>query len=240
METNELGNIILFGGENSNKTTHALNLIRPYSPSGLKYKRKIEIDVNGENYYFIVSDIHFEIDFELLGTNESSIWSEFINHIYFIIESKMSHGILLCKNIHTMKDELLQIFYTFVRNKKISFIFTTKHVSFLPCTLKNKCRIIHLKKGKDYSTQYISHCNMIVDFIKEKKDDLFLLRDLLYNLLTYNYDIHQCLYYIYSSVTRNHSSRIYSNELLDIIKKYNSNYRPIYHLESFVLHLMLK
>ena len=165
----KIENIILFGGENSNKTTHALNLIRPYSPSGLKYKRKIEIDVNGENYYFTVSDIHFEIDFELLGTNESSIWSEFINHVYFIIETKMNHGILLCKNIHTMKDELLQIFYTFVRNKKIRFIFTTKHVSFLPCTLKDKCRIIHLKKGINYSTQYISHCQMIIEFIKEKK-----------------------------------------------------------------------
>ena len=62
-------NTIIFGGENSNKTAAALNIIREHSPSKLKYKRKIELEVNSENYYFNISDIHFEIDFELLGTN---------------------------------------------------------------------------------------------------------------------------------------------------------------------------
>ena len=163
-------NTIIFGGENSNKTAAALNIIRHHSPSQLKYKRKIELEINGENYYFNISDIHFEIDFELLGTNETTIWNEFINHVLCIIETKPNiNHIILCKNIHTMKDELLQIFYTFIRNKNISFIFTTQHVSFLPSTLKKKCKIIHLKKGIDYSTQYITYCDEIINFIKEKK-----------------------------------------------------------------------
>jgi hypothetical protein len=141
-----------------------------------------------------------------------------------------------------MKDELLQIFYTFIRNKNISFIFTTQHVSFLPSTLKNKCQIIHLKKEKnvDYSTQYITYCNEIIEFVKEKKDDLFLLRELLYNLLTYNCNMHSCFYYIYSSLLRSgHIDNKILPELIDIIKKYNTNYRPIYHLESFVICMLL-
>lgn len=233
-----MDNIIIFGGENSNKTAHALNIIREYSPSKLKYKRKIELEVNGENYYFNISDVHFEIDFELLGTNETSIWSEFINHIFCIIETR-KHSIILCKNIHTMKDELLQIFYTFIRNKDLSFIFTTQHVSFLPSTLKSKCRIIHLKKGINYSTQYITYCDEIISFVKEKKDDLFLLRDLLYTLLTYNCNMHTCFYYIYSALLRSGHVKNKMPELIEIIKKYNTNYRPIYHLESFVICLML-
>jgi hypothetical protein len=234
-----MDNIIIFGGENSNKTACALNIIREYSPSKLKYKRKIELEVNGENYYFNISDIHFEIDFELLGTNETSIWSEFINHVFCIVETR-KHSIILCKNIHTMKDELLQIFYTFIRNKDLSFIFTTQHVSFLPSTLKSKCRIIHLKKGVNYSTQYITYCDEIISFVKEKKDDLFLLRDLLYTLLTYNCNMHTCFYYIYSSLLRSgHIQNKKMPELIEIIKKYNTNYRPIYHLESFVICLML-
>ena len=124
-------NTIIFGGENSNKTTAALNIIRAYSPSNLKYKRKIELEVNGENYYFNISDVHFEIDFDLLGTNETAIWSEFINHVFAIIETSRSSNakdyFILCKNIHTMKDELLQIFYTCIRNKSIIFIFTTQN-----------------------------------------------------------------------------------------------------------------
>jgi hypothetical protein len=234
-------NTIIFGGENSNKTDCALNIIRQHSPSKLKYKRKIELEINNENYYFNISDVHFEIDFELLGTNETTIWSEFINHVFCIIEtnSNQSHFIL-CKNIHTMKDELLQIFYTFIRNKNIFFIFTTQHVSFLPATLKNKCQIIHLKKGIDYSTQYIRYCDEIIEFVKEKKDDLFLLRELLYNLLTYNCNMHTCFYYIYSSLLKSgHIKNDKINELIEIIKKYNTNYRPIYHLESFVICLMI-
>lgn len=239
-----LMNVIIFGGENSNKTSAALNIIRQHSPSKLKYKRKIEIEVNGENYYFNISDVHFEIDFDLLGTNETAIWGEFINHVFCIIESSKikddypSH-IILCKNIHTMKDELLQIFYTFIRNKNIMFIFTTQHVSFLPSTLKSKCSIIHLKKGIDYSTQYITYCNEIIDFVKEKKDDLFLLRELLYNLLTYNCNMHTCFYYIYSSLLISGYIKSNMDELIEIVKKYNTNYRPIYHLESFVIHLLL-
>ena len=234
-------NTIIFGGENSNKTAAALNIIRGYSPSNLKYKRKIELEVNGENYYFNISDVHFEIDFDLLGTNETAIWSEFMNHVFSIIETSSSkhEHIILCKNIHTMKDELLQIFYTFIRNKDLSFIFTTQHVSFLPSTLKSKCRIIHLKKGIDYSTQYITYCDEIIEFVKEKKDDLFLLRELLYNLLTYNCNIHACFYYIYSSLLKSQHITIDLSELIDIIKKYNTNYRPIYHLESFVICLLL-
>lgn len=234
-----MDNIIIFGGENSNKTECALNIIREHSPCKLKYKRKIELEVNNENYYFNISDVHFEIDFDLLGTNETAIWGEFINHVFSIIETTTCHRIILCKNIHTMKDELLQIFYTFIRNKSISFIFTTQHVSFLPSTLKSKCRIIHLKKGIDYSTQYITYCDEIVKFIKEKNDDLFLLRELLYSLLTYNCNMHTCFYYIYSSLLRSGYTNDKLPELIEIIKKYNTNYRPIYHLESFVICLLL-
>jgi hypothetical protein len=111
----------------------------------------------------------------------------------------------------------------------------------LPTNLKSKCRIIHLKKDVDYSTQYITYCNEIVEFVKQKKDDLFLLRELLYNLLTYNFNMHTCFYYIYSSLLRSNSisDKLKMNELIDIIQKYNTNYRPIYHLESFVICLLL-
>uniref|UniRef100_A0A6C0EUW9 DNA polymerase III delta N-terminal domain-containing protein n=1 Tax=viral metagenome TaxID=1070528 RepID=A0A6C0EUW9_9ZZZZ len=236
-------NIIIFGGENSGKNVVALNIIKPFSPSNLKYKRKIELEINGENYYFNISDIHFEIDFELLGTNENAIWIEFINHVSSIIETKQIKGIIFCKNIHTMKDELLNIFYTFIRNKNITFVFTTKHVSYLPNTLKSKCKIINLKQTQpDYSKQHIIYCDQLIDFIKEKNSDLFLLRELLYSLLTYNCDIHVCLHYIYDALLKckyiqEKDIDKTSKEIIDIIKKYNTNYRPIYHLESFILYL---
>ena len=51
--------------------------------------------------------------------------------------------------------------------------------------------------------------------------------------------MHTCFYYIYSSLLRSGHINIKFEELIDIIKKYNTNYRPIYHLESFVIYLLL-
>ena len=85
--------ILLYGPENSSKYKKAMELILPYSRSGLKYKRKIEITLNGEIYYYNISDVHFEIDFELLGTNEHGLWYEFMNQVTTIVQS-MEMGII--------------------------------------------------------------------------------------------------------------------------------------------------
>ena len=117
--------IILYGPENSGKYTQALHICEKFSKSKLKYSRKIEIELNNEKLYFNISDIHFEIDFELLGTNESAIWLEFILVVRSIIDTQKL-GFLICKNIHCMKDDLMSIFHTFMRDSKLKFILLTK------------------------------------------------------------------------------------------------------------------
>ena len=112
---------IIYGPENSLKYTTAINMIKPFSKSGLKYKRKFEIDIDDKKY-FNMSDIHFEIDFELLGTNEYVLWNEFYACVTNIIDASMEYGIILCRNFHFIDHELLNIFYTFMRNPKIKFI----------------------------------------------------------------------------------------------------------------------
>ena len=71
---------------------------------------------------------------------------------------------------------------------------------------------------------------------------MFLLRELLYSLLTYNFDIHTCLKYIHFELIRkNYIEPCYLassfKNILEILHHYNTNYRPIYHLELFVLDL---
>ena len=236
-------NTILFGPENSGKYTQALHIAELFSKSKLKYSRKIEIEVNYEKYYFNISDIHFEIDFELLGTNENSIWLEFISTVRSIIDTQ-PNGFVICKNVHCMKDELLSIFHTFMRDPRLKFILLTKHVSYFPNTIKEKCIIYNLKQFdiQSYSQQYKGDCNKIVDYISTQQKDLFLLRELLYQLLTYNYDIHECLRYIHFELIRKNYIQIEYipitfNSSIKILKHYNTNYRPIYHLELFIINL---
>jgi hypothetical protein len=98
--------IILYGPENSLKYKKATELILPYSKSKLKYKRKIEISLNGEIYYYNISDVHFEIDFELLGTNEHGLWYEFINQVSTIVQTHPYFSIILCTVVFDTKGSI--------------------------------------------------------------------------------------------------------------------------------------
>ena len=232
--------ILLYGPENSSKYKKAMELILPYSRSGLKYKRKIEITLNGDIYYYNISDVHFEIDFELLGTNEHGLWYEFMNQITTIVQT-MELGIVLCRNFHMIDTELLILFHTFMRNPKIHFILCTRHISFIPRHVKEICQIYTLKKeGNElYGNEYKTYCDKIVEFIKTG-EDLFLLRELIYQLFTYNYDIHLCLQYIHFEILRQARLPLATMDLVPIVEKYNTKYRSIYHLEHFCLTLKLK
>ena len=238
--------IIFYGSENSKKYTHAINIIKPLSKSELKYKRKMEIEINNEQYYFNISDIHFEIDFELLGTNSNSIWIEFFNNVKYIVDTQMNIGIILCRNFHYINSELLNIFYTFMVKSNIRFILCTRYISYLPVEIKECCDIICLKKIyiENYDLEYKKFCNNIINYIvkNENKNDneneLFQLREYIYQLSTYNFDIHKCLQYIHFELIKTGKLKpIDMNEMIDILHKFNSNYRTIFHLEYFVLFL---
>jgi len=238
-----MDNIIIYGKENSCKYKYAIDIIKPLSKTNLKYKRKIEIILNDNKYYFNISDIHFEVDFDLLGTNEYSLWISLYQQIQSICKEIMGNCIVLCLNFHCIKDELLDIFYIFLRDKNIRFILCTRHMSSLPDTIKNNCRIICLK-DKLNNKLSIKLCDPIVDMIYLKNVDYFLLRELLYNLLTYNLNINECFYYILNCLINNgyitsKDIEVHMKNILDIIKKYNNNYRTIYHLERFVMYLII-
>jgi DNA polymerase III delta prime subunit len=232
-------NLILYGPPCSGKYTAALELIRPYSKTELKYKRKLEIVVNQENYYFKVSDIHFEIDFELLGTNENAIWQEFILSVREIVKCNLNRCVILCRNFHFIKDELLSIFHTFMRDPSIKFILCTQHISYLPLSIKERCTITYLKqiRTESYGQNYIPLCNKVIELLFSADLELFDLRESLYQLLIHNLDVHQCLQYIYFETIKRGKPEIPNDTLLDIMMKYNTNYRSIYHLESFVLYI---
>lgn len=241
-----MDNIILYGCDNSDKYLHSTEICRKYSKSNLKFKRKIEIIVNDVKYYFILSDIHIEVDFQLLGNNQQAIWYALYNHIDTICNQVMDNCIILCLNMHMIKDELLQLFYVFLKKSYIKYIFCTKNISFLPDSLTNLCHIICVKKNNNKETinYYTLLCKPIINCILDKNVNYSLIRDSLYELLIYNLDIHECLYYIICQLHREKYIQLEDidkimEQLYIIMKRYNNNYRTIYHLECFVIYLML-
>ena len=299
-KNSELNNSIFYGPTGSGKYSQVLKIIKKYSPSELKYDKKITLQNEKQNYIYKISDVHYEIDMSLLGCNSKIIWHEVFLQIIDIISVKHDKfGIIVCKNFHLIHSELLEIFYSYMQQYnsqsilKIKFFIVTEHISFIPTNILNSCQIINIKRPSktEYKnmicsqsqnptnklnllnqieiegilnlkeTRYFSlinktHeipkdifniiCDNIIQEISKKEKLSFTdFRDTLYDILTYNLDVTECLWYILRYFIENNylSSQDITN-ILDksyyFLKYYNNNYRPIYHLESIMFYIINK
>lgn len=156
----DLGNLIVYGPTGVGKYSQTLQMIKKYSPSNLKYDKKIKVDTDKNSYIYRISDIHYEIDMALLGCISKIIWHEVFLQIVDIISVKNDKkGIILCKNFHMIHTELLEIFYSYIQQYnhphsmiQIRFILSTEHVSFLPNNILQCCKIISIMRpsSEDY------------------------------------------------------------------------------------------
>ena len=105
----ELKNLIFFGPNGTGKYTQMLKSIKKYSPTELKYEKKISLTYNKQQYFFKISDIHYEVDMSLLGCNSKLLWHEIYQQIIDILSAKTDKsGIIVCKYFQDIHSELLQ------------------------------------------------------------------------------------------------------------------------------------
>jgi hypothetical protein len=147
--------MLFYGPEGVGKYTQALQRIQKYSPSRLKYEKKLNVTFNKETYLFKISDIHYEIDMGLLGCNSKSLWHEIYTQIMDIVASTVKKdsptagmGIVLCKNMHEIHSELLDNFYSYLQpnhpaaSQRLIFFLLSKDMSFLPDNLVHACEVL--------------------------------------------------------------------------------------------------
>jgi hypothetical protein len=148
----ELKNVIFYGPSGTGKYTQMLKSIKKYSTSDLKYERKISVTYNKQQYFFKVSDIHYEIDMSLLGCNSKLLWHEIYQQIVDIISAKTSKsGIIVCKYFHEIHSELLENFYSYMQQNTsicvdIKFFLITEELSFIPDNILNCCEVINISR----------------------------------------------------------------------------------------------
>jgi len=87
-------------------------------------------------------------------------------------------------------------------------------------------------------------CDNIIHEITNSHTLVFTtFRENLYDILIYNLDITECVWYILTHFIRigviTDTTEILSN-IYTFLKYYNNNYRPIYHLESILFYLLLE
>lgn len=225
----DIPNIIIYGANNIGKYHTCLNILQKYSPTKLKYEKKVSIISPKKIYTYKISDIHIEIDMEFLGCNAKTLWHSIYNHVYDIACIKPNkHFIMVCKNFNKIHSELLDNFYSYMQENhfnsiNVRFILLTNCISFIPPTILNISKIISLKLPNKKNLQtyhniynkkidshmynihqpYIKICNLIIDMIKDYKDmDLSVLREECYNLLVYQFDIQDSIEYIVNSLVK--------------------------------------
>ena len=147
----QLQNVIFYGPNGSGKYTQMLKCIKQYSPSDLKYEKKLSITYNKQQYFFKISDIHYEIDMGLLGCNSKLLWHDIYLQIIDIISAKTDKsGIIVCKNFHEIHSELLDNFYSYMQHNTnsidLKYILLTDSVSFILDSIINCCEIIHVSR----------------------------------------------------------------------------------------------
>lgn len=267
----EIPNFIFYGPQGIGKYSQVLNMLNKYSPSQLKYEKKMYINSDKYNHYIKISDIHFEVNMETLGCNAKTLWNLIYGQINDTILSKnMKKGIVVCKNFHAIHSELLEIFYNYMNvSKNIKFILITNSISFIPENILNINKIVSLQRPtntkikncfklqkyyespnlKYYKNKinpkktYTTYC----DFILEKMIDytnlsILELREQIYNLFIYQFDIQECFYYITQQLIKkkfltDDNIDQYFYKLYNFFFLYNNNYRPIYHVENIILQL---
>jgi len=279
-EISKLRNLIFYGPNGVGKYTQMLKAIKKYSPSELKYEKKISVTYNKQPYYFKISDIHYEIDMSLLGCNSKLLWHEIYLQIIDIISAKNEKsGIIVCKYFNDIHNELLENFYSYMQKNHTScvdlkYILITNELSFIPDNILNCSQVINIARptkttytkcikkfpnkiqlenitniknlhfyNEELMLQYKIICNKIINNLINIEEIHFLkFRDILYDMFIYNLDISNCIWYIITSLVN--QNKINKQHLSPILIKtycffqyYNNNYRPIYHMENYLLSL---
>ena len=86
-------------------------------------------------------------------------------------------------------------------------------------------------------------CDKIIDIINDYEHlDFLVLRETLYELFIYDINLPESIWYILSHCVK--SKQLTKDELFLVLiklypffKYFNNNYRPIYHLENFIIYL---
>tara|TARA_B110000114_G_C15097707_1_gene402708 strand:+ start:1378 stop:2292 length:915 start_codon:yes stop_codon:yes gene_type:complete len=266
-DINKLCNVIIYGQSGIGKYSKALHMISKYSKSNLRYEKKLLITQNKQNFCMKLSDIHFEIDVQILGCNSKLLWHEIYQTITDIVSTRHEKtAIVLFKNFHYIQKELLENLYSYMQDNntlqstRIVYFIVTDSFSFISHQIQNCCKTIHVScpsklkliKVKDsvnnFNNDYIYRhkhiCNKLIEcLINYKELEFTFLREILYDLLIYNFSIYDSILYVLEKIGLELSidDDVYTVIYLDLYKflrYYNNNYRPIYHLELFFLSLV--
>ncbi len=190
----------------------------------------------------IVCKNFHEIHSELLEIFYSYMQTFHKDNIFF-------NFIIVSEHISFIPDNIINCCKTMSLSRPTKTNYKKCIKNNIPTNLKvNKITNIKYQKAgiKKNINPYKKLCDPIVEKIIDVNELKFLqFRDFLYDLFIYNLSIEECVWYILSELSQ--KKQLKDINVLDLItntykffKLFNNNYRPIYHLESYMFYLTRK
>jgi hypothetical protein len=154
----DMPHLIFYGGSGVGKYSQVLYFLQRYSPSRLKYEKRLKLETDKLTYHYKISDIHYEVDMLLLGCNSKVVWHEWILQVIDIIANNIHGadkvGVVVCKNFQSIHGELLDIFYSYMQhyqnnlmsNIVLRFVLITESVSFIPRRILQACQVVAFER----------------------------------------------------------------------------------------------
>ena len=182
-----------------------------------------------------------------------SIHSELLENFYSYMQDNNETNInikfiLLTEELSFIPDSVINCceVISISRPTKISYSRCSKQKIPNECRLENITNIKNLHVNiTDLMHPHRIICDKIIKEILNIENLKFIkFRDYLYDIFIYNLNITDCVWYILSVLIN--ENRINKKEHVSLIllktyvflKYYNNNYRPIYHLESYLFYLI--
>jgi hypothetical protein len=160
------------------------------------------------NYYFKISDVHFEVDMALLGCNAKLLWNEIYTNVVDVLSARTNkNGIIVCKNFHKIHNELLECFYSYIQqnNNNVNLIYCiiSESITFIPDNIINNFHIISLarplksqynkilntKLPSNYNVKDISNIKNVLTNTHSFNINIDTYVDKLYNIIKVPYEL---------------------------------------------------
>ena len=143
--------ILFYGRKHSGKYVHCLRLLQLcFSPSNLKYEKKIMIEFEKQTIACKLSDVHYEVDFSIITFHTKRVWQKlFADIVDSINAKKISRAFIVCKHFHDICKELLECFHTYLFSyaSKITFIMLSEHFSFFPPQMLHQLNVVRISSS---------------------------------------------------------------------------------------------
>ena len=183
-------------------------------------------------------------NFHKIHSELLDVFYNFMQNFNSIIQLKF---ILITEQISFIPQHILNTcdIISFGRPSKNAYVKCIKPIKFNKnIKLHTITNIKNLKKSiTQLREPYEIICNQIIQLmINNDSSNLLVLRENLYNILIFQLDVGECIWYLLNELIKiyplsEQNISIINVEILRFFKYFNNNYRPIYHLERIVLYI---